>query len=96
MSPEHRIGPETLAAYLDHLDRADRAGAIALAQELLADGVPVADILVDLVAVAQQEIGRRWLTGSWSVARSTPPPMSANSWSARWARRSAHRDVGTW
>ncbi|MFD6609242.1 B12-binding domain-containing protein [Micromonospora chalcea] len=69
MSPERRIGPETLAAYLDHLDRADRAGAIALAQELLADGVPVADVLVDLVAVAQQEIGRRWLTGSWSVAQ---------------------------
>ncbi|MFI7209714.1 B12-binding domain-containing protein [Micromonospora maritima] len=69
MSPSGRIGPESLAAYLDHLDRADRAGAVVLAGGLLADGCSVADVLVDLVAVAQREIGRRWLTGSWSVAQ---------------------------
>ncbi|MEU7574294.1 cobalamin-dependent protein [Micromonospora sp. NPDC049240] len=69
MSPSCRIGPETLAAYLDHLDRADRVGAVALARDLVAGGCSVADVLVDLVAVAQREIGRRWLTGSWSVAQ---------------------------
>nr|WP_089158462.1 cobalamin-dependent protein [Micromonospora sp. NBS 11-29] len=69
MSPACRIGPETLTAYLDHLDRADRAGAVALARGLVADGCSIADVLVDLVAVAQREIGRRWLTGSWSVAQ---------------------------
>ncbi|SCG74265.1 cobalamin B12-binding domain-containing protein [Micromonospora humi] len=69
MSPGGRIGPATLAAYLEHLERADRAGAVALARGLLAEGCSVADVLVDLVAVAQREIGRRWLTGSWSVAQ---------------------------
>ncbi|GAA3766387.1 cobalamin B12-binding domain-containing protein [Micromonospora maritima] len=69
MNPSCRIGPDSLAAYLDHLDRADRAGALALARGLLAEGCSVADVLVDLVAVAQREIGRRWLTGSWSVAQ---------------------------
>ncbi|MEV0004023.1 cobalamin-dependent protein [Micromonospora sp. NPDC050980] len=69
MSPGGRIGPATLITYLDHLERADRAGAVALAQGLLADGCSVADVLVDLVAVAQREIGRRWLSGSWSVAQ---------------------------
>ncbi|MFF0656959.1 B12-binding domain-containing protein [Micromonospora tulbaghiae] len=69
MTPERRIGPEALAAYLDHLDAADRAGAVALARGVLADGFSVADVLVDLVAVAQREVGRRWLTGSWSVAQ---------------------------
>lgn len=69
MSPACHIGPETLAAYLDHLDRADRVGAVALARDLVAGGCSVADVLVDLVAVAQREIGRRWLTGSWSVAQ---------------------------
>ncbi|MEU8316496.1 cobalamin-dependent protein [Micromonospora sp. NPDC048887] len=69
MSAERRIGPEALTAYLDHLDAADRAGAVALARGLLADGFSVADVLVDLVAVAQREIGRRWLAGSWSVAQ---------------------------
>ncbi|WP_243422330.1 cobalamin B12-binding domain-containing protein [Micromonospora globispora] len=29
----------------------------------------MADVLVDLVAVAEREIGRRWLTGTWSVAQ---------------------------
>ncbi|MGC4887382.1 cobalamin B12-binding domain-containing protein [Micromonospora sp. DT227] len=69
MSPSCRIGPATLAAYLDHLDRADRVGAVALARDLVSGGCSVADVLVDLVAVAQREIGRRWLTGSWSVAQ---------------------------
>ncbi|MDW3849869.1 cobalamin-dependent protein [Micromonospora sp. BRA006-A] len=64
-----RIGPDTLAAYLDRLDAADRAGAVALARGLLADGFSVADVLVDLVAVAQREVGRRWLTGTWSIAQ---------------------------
>lgn len=69
MTAGHRIGPETVEAYLACLDRADQAGAIRLAAELLDAGCSVADVLVDLVAVAQREIGRRWLTGAWSVAQ---------------------------
>lgn len=63
------IGPDTVAAYLGHLDRADHAGAVRLATELLDGGCRLTDVLVDLVAVAQREIGRRWLTGAWSVAQ---------------------------
>ena len=69
MTAAHRISPETVGAYLDRLDRADQAGAIRLAAELLDAGCSVAEVLVDLVAVAQREIGRRWLTGAWSVAQ---------------------------
>ncbi|MGC1213372.1 MAG: cobalamin B12-binding domain-containing protein [Micromonospora sp.] len=69
MTAGRRIGPETVGAYLDCLDRADQATAIRLATELLDAGCSVADVLVDLVAVAQREIGRRWLTGTWSVAQ---------------------------
>ncbi|MFC4146960.1 cobalamin B12-binding domain-containing protein [Micromonospora mangrovi] len=61
------IGSDVVEAYLDRLDRADQAGAVGLALGLLDAGVPVTDVLVDVVAVAQREIGRRWLTGSWSV-----------------------------
>lgn len=72
MTAGHGIGPETVGAYLDCLDRADQAGAIRLAAELLDAGCSVADVLVDLVAGTQREIGRRWLTGTWSPACTRP------------------------
>ncbi|SCL18359.1 Methanogenic corrinoid protein MtbC1 [Micromonospora nigra] len=56
-------------AYLEHLDRADDSGAVRLALGLLDAGHTVADVLVDLVSVAQREVGQRWLTGRWSVAQ---------------------------
>ncbi|SCF08969.1 cobalamin B12-binding domain-containing protein [Micromonospora mirobrigensis] len=64
-------GVDTAAvrAYLDCLDRADQTAAVRLATDLLDAGASVADVLVDVVAAAQQEIGRRWFTGRWSVAQ---------------------------
>ncbi|WBB79513.1 cobalamin B12-binding domain-containing protein [Micromonospora sp. WMMD882] len=57
-------------AYLACLDGAEpTVAATRLVLGLLDDGWSVPDVLVDLVAVAQREIGRRWLTGRWSVAR---------------------------
>ncbi|KXK59020.1 cobalamin-binding protein [Micromonospora rosaria] len=56
-------------AYLGCLERADQHGATALALGLVDAGRSVADVLVDLVAAAQREVGRRWLTGRWSVAQ---------------------------
>ncbi|MEV1147125.1 cobalamin B12-binding domain-containing protein, partial [Micromonospora sp. NPDC049799] len=56
-------------AYLGCLDAADPPAAIRLALGLLDAGWTVADVLVDVVAVAQREIGLRWLTGRWSVAQ---------------------------
>ncbi|SBT46536.1 cobalamin B12-binding domain-containing protein [Micromonospora auratinigra] len=69
MTSSDGIGPDLVAGYLDRLDRVDQAGAVRLATGLLDQGYAPADVLVDLVAVAQREIGRRWLTGAWSVAR---------------------------
>ncbi|MFI6824944.1 B12-binding domain-containing protein [Micromonospora sp. NPDC050187] len=47
----------------------DPEGAVRLALDLLDRGWSVADVLVDVVAVAQREIGRRWLAGRWSVVQ---------------------------
>ncbi|MEV0943162.1 cobalamin B12-binding domain-containing protein [Micromonospora wenchangensis] len=63
------VGPEVVAAYLDCLDRADLPAATRIATGLLDAGSSVADVLVDLVAVTQREVGLRWLTGRWSVAQ---------------------------
>ncbi|MEV4493096.1 cobalamin-dependent protein [Micromonospora coxensis] len=63
------VTPADVAAYLDCLDRADPAAATRVATDLLAAGASVADVLVDLVAAAQREVGLRWLTGRWSVAQ---------------------------
>jgi methanogenic corrinoid protein MtbC1 len=63
------VPARTVAAYLDHLERVDGEAAVALALGLLDDGVSPVDVLVDLVAVAQREVGRRWLTGRWNVAQ---------------------------
>ncbi|MBY8873341.1 cobalamin-dependent protein [Micromonospora sp. PLK6-60] len=65
--PGPAVDPAVVGAYLDCLDRADQAGAVRLATGLLDAGASVADVLVDLVAEAQREVGRRWLTGRWSV-----------------------------
>ncbi|GGM19129.1 cobalamin B12-binding domain-containing protein [Micromonospora yangpuensis] len=55
-------------AYLDCLERVDAPAAVRLVAGLLDAGWSVADVLVDVVALGQREIGRRWLTGQWSVA----------------------------
>ncbi|MEU1751639.1 cobalamin-dependent protein [Micromonospora matsumotoense] len=64
-----RVTPEVVRAYLDCLDRADLAAATRIATGLLDAGGSVADVLVDLVAVAQREVGMRWLSGRWSIAQ---------------------------
>ncbi|MEU4568220.1 cobalamin-dependent protein [Micromonospora sp. NPDC023956] len=61
--------PDVVRTYLDHLDRVDPEGATRLALDLLDRGWSVADVLVDVVAAAQREVGRRWLSGGWSVAQ---------------------------
>ncbi|MEU7978116.1 cobalamin-dependent protein [Micromonospora sp. NPDC049081] len=64
-----RVAPGVVQAYLGCLDRADLVGATRLATGLLDAGASVADVLVDLVAVAQREVGLRWLSGRWSIAQ---------------------------
>ncbi|MDI5943122.1 MULTISPECIES: B12-binding domain-containing protein [unclassified Micromonospora] len=61
-------GAAAVEAYLACLDAADHPAAVELALDLLDAGASVADVLVDVVAVAQREIGLRWSAGRWSVA----------------------------
>nr|MDT0658412.1 cobalamin-dependent protein [Micromonospora sp. DSM 115978] len=63
------IPATTVAGYLDCLGRADPAGATRLALDLLDAGTSPTDVLVDLVAAAQREVGERWRVGRWSVAQ---------------------------
>jgi methanogenic corrinoid protein MtbC1 len=55
--------------FFDALAAADRAGALAVAEELVAGGMDPIDVLHDVVVPAQQEVGRRWQTGEWTVAQ---------------------------
>ncbi|MBP2333949.1 methanogenic corrinoid protein MtbC1 [Saccharothrix coeruleofusca] len=51
------------------LAAADERAAVAVALRLLDRGVPAETVLLDLVAEAQAEVGRRWQVNEWSVAR---------------------------
>ncbi|MFI6516415.1 B12-binding domain-containing protein [Spirillospora sp. NPDC050679] len=56
-------------AYFDALAHADETAAIAVAVGLLDSGAPLAAILTGLIAPAQREVGERWASGAWNVAR---------------------------
>ncbi|MGE3812076.1 MAG: B12-binding domain-containing protein [Candidatus Nanopelagicales bacterium] len=55
--------------YLDAVRHGSRAHAVEVCLRLLADGVPAADVLVDVVAASQSRVGLDWELGRWSVAR---------------------------
>ncbi len=57
-----------LHEYLAHLAARDSRAAVELAVRLADEGVPVATLLVDLVAAAQREIGERWYCDDASIA----------------------------
>jgi methanogenic corrinoid protein MtbC1 len=54
--------------YAAALDDADRPGALALVDTLLLAGVDPLDLLLDLIAPAQVEVGLRWQRGEYTVA----------------------------
>ncbi len=67
--PRPAAGVDAVAdEFFDALHRADEGHAVALAGSLLDGGVPAQDVLLGLVAPAQQRIGLLWQTGAWSVA----------------------------
>lgn len=66
--PEDPVLTPPAAAYLDRLVRGDRAGAVTVARQCVSDGMDVADILMDVLAPVQREVGRRWALGLLSVA----------------------------
>jgi methanogenic corrinoid protein MtbC1 len=55
--------------FLDALSQADDAAAIRVATDLLDSGVPAQEVLLDLVAPAQESVGRLWQEAHWSVAQ---------------------------
>ncbi|HXV92543.1 MAG TPA: cobalamin-dependent protein [Pseudonocardia sp.] len=55
--------------FLDALRRADEQHAVAVATRLVDQGVPAQEVLLGLVAAAQERVGRLWETGEWSVAQ---------------------------
>lgn len=63
--------------------------AVALVERLLAGGVDAVTVLVDVIAVAQREVGRRWQRGEWTVAEehaATSVAVAATEAVARYAR----------
>ncbi|MGN6599419.1 MAG: cobalamin B12-binding domain-containing protein [Actinomycetales bacterium] len=63
------IRDQQFDSYVAALRDSDRRRALTVARSLLADGVPAASVLLDLVCAAQGEVGRLWETGAWNVAQ---------------------------
>lgn len=59
---------ELVAEYVDRLAVADRQGAVARTQELLAEGRSRAELL-EVIGEAQREVGRLWQVNAWTVAQ---------------------------
>jgi methanogenic corrinoid protein MtbC1 len=55
--------------FFDALAAADEWRAVDLAVGLSSAGMPVEEVLLDVVAPAQERVGLLWQSGAWSVAR---------------------------
>jgi methanogenic corrinoid protein MtbC1 len=67
------VGPHSAAsplfpAYLEALGAADVRAAVAAVDAGLARGIAPDELVRDLVARGQREVGRLWQTGAWTVA----------------------------
>lgn len=63
-----RVTADHVTQLLQYLSRRDTSGAVALALRLADEGVPVVDVLTELIAPAQAEFGHRWHRNDISVA----------------------------
>ncbi|WP_327007387.1 cobalamin-dependent protein [Dactylosporangium sp. NBC_01737] len=54
--------------YFALLEQRDAAGALRHAMTLLDGGTDPVDVLLDVVAPAQEQVGVRWAQGAWTVA----------------------------
>jgi len=61
-------GGEAIEEYLDHAVAGHRREGAGLAFDLLARGASFDEVIVDLLAAAQREVGDRWLHNDYSVA----------------------------
>jgi methanogenic corrinoid protein MtbC1 len=68
MGEDPRASPDgALAAYLACLERGDATAALDIAIPLVS-GAAGLEWVLDLLAAAQREVGRRWQHGEWTVA----------------------------
>lgn len=54
--------------FFELLERADQPGAVRLVSDLVHLGVAPEALVLEVLAPGQQEVGRRWEDGRWSVA----------------------------
>lgn len=57
-----------VATFLDHVHRGDGGTALGLVADHMRHGGAVTEVVAELLAPAQHEVGERWHRGSWSVA----------------------------
>jgi methanogenic corrinoid protein MtbC1 len=57
-----------LRAYEDAIAVRDTSAAKAVVTQILGAGADPVDVLTDIIAAAQREVGARWQRGEWSVA----------------------------
>lgn len=61
-------GGDAVEAYLKQAVHGDGRAGARLALDLIDNGVPSGDVIVNLLAAAQREVGERWLANRWTVA----------------------------
>jgi methanogenic corrinoid protein MtbC1 len=59
---------DAVEAYLQQAVHGDGRVGVRLALDLIDNGVPSSDVIVNLLAAAQREVGERWLANRWNVA----------------------------
>ena len=55
--------------FVELLERADQPAAIGLVTGLAQQGAPPEALVLEVLAPAQREVGRRWEAGRWSIAQ---------------------------
>ena len=61
-------GSDAVERYLEQAVRGDSRAGVRRALDLIDSGVPIAEVIVNLLGRAQREVGERWLANRWTVA----------------------------
>ena len=60
-------GLDAVERYLEQAVRGDGRAGVRLALDLIDSGVPIGEVIVNLLGRAQREVGERWLANRWTV-----------------------------
>jgi methanogenic corrinoid protein MtbC1 len=69
MQRQLSVSADAVGSYDHAMSRGNTAAVTRLVGRLLADGTEPVSVLVDVIAAAQREVGRRWQRGEWTVAQ---------------------------